>query len=283
MKKLLRSRVWAGLDLPSPRSFTVGPGHVALVCAPGPVPAHHNEDTAAVIPISPETVVLVVADGIGGESNGEIVSRFAVEMVRLFVELLFDQVDSLAQLLVRALEQTNQAILQSTSLGGTTAVIAIVHQDKLRLLHAGDSRALLTSRSGEVLYETTDHTVTQHLVKCGLIPEAEAIRDSNRHLLTNALGQSGMEVEASAELEFADGATLLLATDGLTDNLTIPEIAGISRERSLNRMVDRLVDSACAHMTSPDTGKGLQPKRDNITVVAFRRRHKTDSATGALS
>ena len=56
----------AGRDLDEPIIFSIRDGEVALFTHASPMPSHDNEDAVGVFDWKGETVVLVVADGLGG-------------------------------------------------------------------------------------------------------------------------------------------------------------------------------------------------------------------------
>jgi protein phosphatase len=80
-----------------------------------------------------------------------------------------------------------------------------------------------------------------------------------------------MRVEIGPSLRLAQRDTVLLASDGLFDNLFIDEIVDSIRTGPLVEAADRVVERVRARMN----GKGAndQPcKPDDLTVVLFRPR-----------
>lgn len=222
---------------------------------------------------------MLVADGMGGASAGEVASR---EAIRGIVELAVETPDwimrvdeqSLAEVLRRfsqRFQRVRQLLVEraegDTSLRGmgTTMTVACSLGPELILAHVGDSRAYLY-RQGRLQQLTRDHTIAQTLADAGVIRPEDVAAHPMAHTLTNALGthEGGLRVELHHVL-LEDGDQLLLSTDGLTDMVDDEAIAGTLRDSGAAADACRaLVDSALA-----------AGGRDNVTVVLSRYRMST--------
>src|SRR4029079_9563967 len=109
----------------------------------------------------------------------------------------------------------------------TTMTVAGSLGTSMILCHIGDSRAYLL-RGGELHQLTRDHTVVQSLVESGQLTPEQAATHPRRHVLSRCLSAAGETLEGDFQhWLLADGDTLLLCTDGLTDmvdNITIMTI-----------------------------------------------------------
>jgi serine/threonine protein phosphatase PrpC len=270
-RSLTRLRIYSGVTaMDRPDLFRVGPGRVACITSRGPGDHEANEDALALIPIDHRRAALLVADGMGGESHGQVASRFLAALVGAYAEARVAMGADVEEGLLRALEATNREILKGGVAGGTTAAIALVQGGRLSTFHVGDSRVFVVGRRGRIRYQTEDHTFTQDAVNAGTVSPGEALRHADRHLLTNVVGDEEMRVETWEGLPLLPTDTMVLATDGLVDNLNEERIVRLCRTRSLAETAVRLHGEAVAHMQSEDTGEGLEPKPDNISVVVYR-------------
>jgi protein phosphatase len=138
----------------------------------------------------------------------------------------------------------------------------------VRTYHAGDSVAYLFGQRGAMKAATMAHNPAAYAVEAGLISEDEAHDHAERSMLTNCLGVEGLRIEIGGQIPLARRDTLLLASDGITDNLTRDEIVEICRKGPLDRCAETLVRSAVARMTAPEDG--LPSKPDDATAVLFR-------------
>src|SRR5262249_6806159 len=160
--------------------------------------------------------VALLADGVGGEGNGDIASHLAVETalavfkdskpegpVTDVVRQMFD--DSAAKVFQAA---------QSQGRMSTTLLAAIFRHDKVTIAHVGDSRAYLV-RAGKIKRLTSDHSYTALQVKLGLLLERKAMASPHRSTLTRSIGHEPMCHYDITSEPLQQGDILLQCTDGL--------------------------------------------------------------------
>jgi serine/threonine protein phosphatase PrpC len=88
-------------------------------------------------------------------------------------------------------------------------------------------------------------------------------------VLFNVIGSPEMRVDVGPVLQLAVRDTVLLASDGLFDNLFINEIVDTIRSGPLAASADRLVEHARARMRG--NGSADHPcKPDDLTIILFR-------------
>lgn len=232
----------------------------------------HNEDA---IRLEPDAGLLVLADGMGGYSAGEVASRIAVDTVVTTVRNA-SPLERGERLLQEAVSKANRAILDKARDNpdrqgmGTTIAICLFRRRRVTIAHVGDSR-VYRLRRGQLERLTTDHSLNQELLDRGYYTRMEARRAGNRHVITRALGV-GEQVEATLRNEpVAEGDVFLLCSDGLTDMMDDHSIryALDSEGGDLERVVDNLVNRA------NELGG-----RDNISVILTRAGEK-DSTRGS--
>ena len=88
-----------------------------------------------------------------------------------------------------------------------------------------------------------------------------------------------MRIEVGSQQPIAPRDTLLLASDGLSDNLRTEEIVALLRTGPLDTACERLAELARARMHTP--GEGEPSKPDDLTFVAFRGSRPAAEATRA--
>lgn len=226
-----------------------------------------NEDAVAVFPA---TGLVIVADGIGGASAGEVASRLATHVIgqRLGTRPAID--GDKAEALERAeeaVESANRVIRESARRSrrytgmGTTVVVGFAGLDWLVFVHVGDSR-IYRLRGGRLVQLTKDHSLIQEVVDQGFFRNLD---DAQRYgikqnILTRGLGTTGPLTFDSGESDLYPGDIFLFCTDGLTGMVTDDEIRQALRaDTDLDTLARSLVDLACE-------GGGL----DNITVALVR-------------
>jgi serine/threonine protein phosphatase PrpC len=227
-----------------------------------------NEDAAAVIPIGGEALVLAVADGVGGNPSGREASNTAVNTLLRVLEGL-PETTRLRSAILDAVEAANKNVLELNRGAATTLAIAEISGGEFRCYHVGDSELIGVGQRGRVKLRVVPHSPTGFAVEAGLMDEEEAVQHEQRHVLFNVIGSPDMRIEVGASWKLALRDTVLLATDGLMDNLFADEIIDIIRAGPLPTAADRLVSEARARMTRA-AGDGPS-KPDDLTVVLYRR------------
>ncbi len=214
---------------------------------------------------------LVVADGMGGASGGEVASRIAVIVLANLVaetakwgrRIDKEEAEALMERVVSHYREIHSALIRraeaepALSGMGTTLTIAYSFCSDLFVAHVGDSRAYLF-RGGGLHRLTHDQTVAQEMVDRGLLPPEALATHRYRHVLTNVLGGKAGSVDTQIQhYRLADRDRLLLCSDGLSDMVDDKSIAEVLRQTDAP-------GDACQELVNRALAAG---GRDNITVV----------------
>lgn len=234
----------------------------------------NNEDSYR---LSPELGLYVLSDGMGGQAAGEVASRLATETIvahcraarrnpslPLIGEPL-DGVSARSNRLASAIRAANRDICEAASRSsahrgmGATIVAAWFHDGRMTIAHVGDSRAY-RFRAGALEQLTEDHSFVAEQVRHGVMSEHEAGASTMQSVLLRALGvESEVDIDIDEQLVL-NGDTFLLCSDGLTRELSDPQIAAVLAESGhAEDAAERLVD--LANHAGGD---------DNITVIVLR-------------
>jgi len=186
-----------------------------------------NEDSAFV-----SAQLIAVADGMGGHAAGEVASRIAIKVLEKLAPTLtaadIDE-DSVEDLLMHSLHSIDAEIaavadeeIEKRGMG-TTLTALLVRDNRIALLHVGDSRCYRL-RGNTLEQLSNDHTVIQELLDQGAISQAEAAEHPQRSMLTQALRGDGDVTPVLQMYEVKKGDRYLLCSDGLSGVLTDKEI-----------------------------------------------------------
>jgi len=190
-----------------------------------------NQDRLAYT-YSRDTLMLVVADGMGGHAGGEIAAQIAV---RLFIERFHQEAKPVLKNPLKFLQDTmlrahaalgsyaNQFSMLETP--RTTCVCCIVQAGYAYWAHVGDSRLYLF-RQGTLVGSTKDHSKVQYLVDQGIITAEEVPTHPDRNKIFSCLG--GLidpVIDLSRRTPLRNGDILLMCTDGLWTVFPATEIA----------------------------------------------------------
>ena len=226
----------------------------------------NNEDSFATGTFEgTDTVWAIVCDGMGGALGGETASSMCVEAVKNFIvseytdSMTLNPLKNLLEYSVLSANTAvyNRAAVDSTLSGmGTTAVVAVITNERAVIAHVGDSRAYLI-HGGAIKAITKDHSLVQHYIDTGLITPEEAKTHPERHMITRAIGV-GKDVITDIDVEqLEQGDIILICTDGLNGCVDDSDILKILTED--NGGAPELVQAAL------DAGGN-----DNVTVVTVR-------------
>ena len=244
-------------------------GEVCVRSVRSPDKTTENEDSAAIIQLGDDALVLAVADGVGGSVAGREASNAAVRALSRVLTKLPDEAPQLRPAILDAVEEANKSVLALARGAATTLVVAQLDATRLRSYHVGDSELLAVGQRGRIKQRVVPHSPTGFAVEAGLLDEDEAVQHDQRHVLFNVIGSSDMRVEVGPPLQLAVRDTVLLASDGLFDNLFIDEIVATICSGPLAAAADRLVERVQARMQGAETAS--QPcKPDDLTIVLFR-------------
>ena len=218
--------------------------------------------------------LLIVADGMGGEAEGERASTIAVDQVATYVlnslgwcfrleensELDFQE--HLKDALKSCQESIQTAAFEHPEMSsmGTTMTMVYIVWPRAFVVHVGDSRCYLL-RAGQLKQLTTDHTMAALLAESGKMSSEEARHSPMGHALVNVLGGKTDELSVDVNkltLEVDD--TLLLCTDGLYDMVPDEDLLNV-----LNSDVS--AESACRKLVDLANDNG---GKDNITLIVAR-------------
>ncbi|MFQ5731119.1 MAG: PP2C family protein-serine/threonine phosphatase [Planctomycetaceae bacterium] len=280
-----------------PQEIAVPGGIAGVFSSRSPAKETANEDAAAVIPAG-DAVVLAVADGVGGCQAGEQASRIALQSLKAAIDeaLLLD--DPLSVMIVaeppsqaigtddrppwlrtailNGLERANREILALGTGAATTVAVAEISGNSVRTYHVGDSMILLVGGRGKIKAQTISHSPVGYGIEAGLLDEAEAMHHEDRHLVSNFVGCPEMRIEIGPSQELSARDTLLLASDGLADNLHTQEIIERIRSGPLLRGMLALAKDSTSRMLNPAEGQPSKP--DDLTFVVYRPRMPNNAA-----
>ena len=231
-------QVWTDQDMSEPRPVPLSRGEAWVYsrrCPDRP----ENQDAAGCFALAPGGV-LAVADGMGGHAGGAEASRIVLECLRARLQRSDDEPGALRAAILDGIEEANRLVLELGIGAGTTLAAAEILLDTLRPYHVGDSEILVVGQRGRIKLQTVSHSPVGYAVEAGMLDGEEAIHHDERHLVSNLVGSAEMRIEVGSPLTLAPRDTVLLATDGVFDNLHLQEIIEMIRVGPLGRAAFRL-------------------------------------------
>ena len=230
----------------------------------------HNEDSFGTF-TDPSTgcALLFVADGVGGNSGGDLASQFTAKSLlaqwKRFAAGRTPGADETVRFFRNALEDINGTVYGinadqgtlSSPMGTTVAAVALL-QDHIVVAHSGDSR-VYRFRDGRIEGLTEDHSLVQKWVREGTMTEADAKIHPMSHVIYKSIGQ---QRRLDPEVHIFDrkhGDKFIVCSDGLMCHVSDPEILAIvNRAGSAQEIVRDLIAAALK-----------RGGYDNVTVACY--------------
>ena len=210
----------------------------------------------------PEDGVFLVCDGMGGAAAGETASHLAAETAAAAMRRVPRTLESMRTAVRLANAAVYERACQDRRLEGmgTTLVAMAVGPETAWVANVGDSRCYRW-RDGRLTRLTHDHSLVEEQIRIGRMTREQARRSPMQNVITRAVGTRAEVVPDLQEVETQPGELYLLASDGLTRELTDPALAAILATSGAN------LKTACAALVAAANAAG---GRDNITCLLVR-------------
>jgi len=249
-------------------SYSSAAGDIALGIAVAPNKTGPVEDSAAIAPLKDNGLVLMVADGVGGLPTGWKASGMVLESVCAEVKTARNDDTALRNSILDGIDKANKALRELGTGTSTTLVVAEIRDQQVRTFHIGDSSAWLCGQRGLVKLQTTPHSPVGFALEAGFVDENEALHHEDRNLISNVVGSADMRIEIGSRLPLAPKDTLLIASDGLFDNVLESEIVEIIRTGSVRDSLAQLWQLTAQRMAGEH--KDMPSKPDDFSAILLR-------------
>jgi PPM family protein phosphatase len=212
----------------------------------------------------------VVADGMGGMSQGELASKLAIKIaLEESIPSELRTVEQRASWLVSLFRKANDTVANAVREGGTTLSLVLAIGQELMIGHVGDSRIYLL-RQGELHQLSEDHSLVAMMVASNQMTKEESLTHPDRNVLTKSIGSKrrlsdGYVQDLSRTTEglsktLEDGDILLLCSDGVWDLVSDTELEEtFTYYQSLQFAVDKIMSQVLKRGAS-----------DNATILALK-------------
>ena len=214
-----------------------------------------------------DSLIAVLADGMGGHTGGAIASSTACEaFVSAYAAASGDEASRLEEALLEANLAIAGSVADNPALNGMgcTLVGTVFGPSGLQWVSVGDSPLFLV-RGGQIAQLNADHSLAPEIDKlaaAGKMSWEDARADPRRHYLRSAV--TGAEIEmidrSPAAVALNNGDIVILASDG---------IQTLSQESILDVVLRYAGEGpeAVARALLASVGAVGEPHQDNATVV----------------
>ncbi len=202
--------------------------------------------------------IIAVADGVAGETSGEIASALALELLsHVRINRRTDYKKKIRDIHTHL--KNHGRTHNNLNMQTTLCALAVEAGGEAFIINAGDSR-IYRYRNGKIRQLSTDQSLVQILYQKGHITHEQLRNHNQKNIIFPVLGNVNSEpvIDVTAiegGIEYGD--LIILCTDGLSDSITEGEFEEtLALPQKLPRRLARLVETACENGGS-----------DNITAV----------------
>lgn len=237
---------------------------------------------------SPNGLVAVVCDGMGGHVGGQIASHTAIDAITQYM-MQERKGDTPAQLITDAINAGNQAILNRAAQQpeltgmGATCVMLIVRDGLVFIGSVGDSRVYLI-RNHTIKQLTKDQSYVQMLVDAGTLTAEQAEHHPRKNEITNALGLPSMEPATvlPSPIKPQAGDCFMLCSDGLSGMVSDKDICKVvsrqsemSQQERVNELVERArINGGVDNITCQIVEFSITPGGDPEEIIEKKRKKR---------
>lgn len=259
--------IYCQTDLEEPEQIELLHGQLFIYTHRSPFKETDNEDCLAVIPLNSTSGILAIADGLGGAPLGASASCLSVETIEKTLKQNAGNLQ-LREIILDSFEKANRNILEKGTGSATTLAVVELQGNEVRTYHVGDSKIVVCGQRGKIKINTVSHSPVEYAVEAGVLDENEAVLHDERHLVSNVVGSHDMSITLGSTIKLSDHDTLLIASDGLFDNLYMEEIIEIMRKGPLKAAASNLAEAATERMKSDETEGPGHP--DDLSFILYR-------------
>jgi len=217
-----------------------------------------NEDRYLIKKLTDGSVLLAIADGLGGEVAGDYAAEIIMGKLAGIHHVTMDSEQQELELLAKDIDLSiNSEAEKNPALEGmgSTLVGVLLRDGFAHWVHVGDSR-LYVLRENQLIQITEDQTFARFLLEEGEITPEQAPTHYSRHIMDQCVGCGICEPETGL-LKIQNKDLLILSTDGLHKEIPSETMVSLlNAETSLKTKAQSMVQAAL------DTGG-----KDNITIV----------------
>ncbi len=221
------------------------------------------QDLPQTIPFAESGYLFAVADGVGGNEQGEVASALALET--LFHTYYGGDTTEIPAALKRAVRLANEAVYErglsqsEERAMGTTLVAGVIRGPTLVISNVGDSRAYLSRGRTQMTPISKDHSLVAEAVRAGQMTPEQAKSSRQRNVITRALGQRQKVDVDIFEVDLMADDIVLLCSDGIHGIIDDEEMKQVVQALPPEQAANELIDLANNRNAS-----------DNVSVVIVK-------------
>lgn len=191
--------------------------------------------------------IFVVADGMGGYSEGAAAAKVVGDTLLDFIELNFDQYSPI-ELLKEAIPFANDALMlkrmaMAAKQMGTVVTVLVISDGNAYLTWLGDSRIYMY-RDGHEVYRTEDHSIVNEMAKIKTL-SASSYEKYASIVTKSIMGNTPVDIAPIRKIEVEEGDIFILCTDGFHKEIDMTKALNYndSKKEELDALANDITDN----------------------------------------
>lgn len=206
-----------------------------------------NQDFVIHGSLPDNSAVFVVADGMGGYSDGATASKVVSEAIYDFIEMNYQQYTP-AEILKEAISFANDTLMlkrmaMAAQKMGCVITVLFVTGGSAYLTWLGDSRIYMY-RDGQEVYRTEDHSVVNELAKIKTL-RASSYEKYSSIVTKSIMGEDPVDVAPVRKIKIEPGDVFVLCSDGFHKEIDMTKALSYddSKKKELDVIADTISDN----------------------------------------
>ena len=192
--------------------------------------------------VSVKNKFFVLCDGMGGHENGEVASATVCDSLGRYLDEHQPEdgvmtPEQFKQALEYAYNELDKKDVGGIKKMGTTMTCLYLHRNGYLVAHIGDSRIYHIRPNTGIMYQSSDHSLVNDLLRAGELTEEEAINFPQKNIITRAM-QPNLERRHKADVysfnDIQQGDYFFLCSDGVLEQLTNDKLCEILATSNLS-------------------------------------------------
>lgn len=239
--------------------------------------------------VSTNNCFFILCDGMGGHEHGEVASATVCEAFGKYFETHQPEdgvmtPDLFKQALDYAYDELDKKDAGGSKKMGTTMTCLYLHKNGYLVAHIGDSRIYHIRPNTGVVYQSSDHSLVNDLLRAGELTEEEAVNFPQKNVITSAM-QPNLERRHKADVySFSDikkGDYFFLCCDGVLEQLTNDKLCEVLSDKIMNDSQKlKAIKQVCDGNTKDNYTCYLIPIEDVKEEKGDRGTEQTDIVIG---
>lgn len=206
----------------------------------------NQEDYLYPSPADTNSRVFILCDGMGGHDNGEVASMTAGDTLGDYLSSCSKiDIPTFETGLAKAYDALDNIDTNSVKKPGTTLTCLCLNDNNYLVAHIGDSRIYhirpssfnKETKRGGILYQSSDHSLVNDLLKAGELSEEEARDFPQKNIITRAM-QPHLVKRYKADIytfnDIQGGDYFFLCSDGVLEQLSNEALCEILAQDNLS-------------------------------------------------